>query len=254
MINIVISGIAGRMGSLIAELANKDPEINLIGGIDDPSCTKFPKDLEPLIDKCNVVIDFSTPEATIEHLKIVHLHKKAIVIGTTGFNKQQLEFIDKLSKDIPCVISPNMSVGVNLLFSIVQEITKHLPNYDIEITESHHKNKKDAPSGTAKKLAESICNALDVSLSKTAVYGRQGITGERPLGQIGIHAIRAGDIVGDHTIMWAGPGEVIELSHRALSRTTFANGAILAAKFLAKSGPGKYNMQDALKQKIDKKV
>jgi 4-hydroxy-tetrahydrodipicolinate reductase len=249
MVKIIIAGRAGRMGSLIAELAKKDPEINIVGGIDQPGNPNYPSDIEPLISNADVVIDFSTPEATIEHIKSVHKHKKAIVIGTTGLTKEQLEIIDTLSKDIPCVISPNMSVGVNLLFSIVKKITKQLPNYDIEITEAHHKNKKDAPSGTAKKLAESICEALNVSLEKTAIYGRQGITGERPVGQIGIHAIRAGDIVGDHTVMWSGPGETIELSHRALSRSTFAHGSIQAAKFLAKSKPGKYNMQDVLRLK-----
>jgi len=249
MVKIIIAGIAGRMGSLIADLAKQDKDVSVIGGVDQPGNTNYPSDLESLIGKTDVVIDFSTPDATVEHAKIAHKHKKGIVIGTTAMTKEQLAIIDTLSKDIPLVISPNMSVGVNLLFNIVKEITKHLPNYDIEITESHHKNKKDAPSGTAKKLAESICEALNVSLEKTATYGRHGITGERPLGQIGIHAIRAGDIVGDHTVMWAGPGEVIELTHRALSRSTFAHGSIQAAKFLAKSKPGKYNMQDVLKNK-----
>lgn len=228
MINIIISGIAGRMGSLIAELAKKDSEIKLTGGIEKTGDPNYPSDLESIIDKADVLIDFSTPEATLEHLRISHRHKKAVVIGTTGFIDEQIKEIDKLTKDIPCVISPNMSPGVNLMFNIAGEITKNLPNYDIEIIESHHRNKKDAPSGTAKKLAEKIAAV-------------------RPLGQIGIHAIRAGDIVGEHTIVWAGPGEVLELTHRALSRLTFASGAIKAAKFVVKAKPGKYNMQDVLK-------
>lgn len=227
MINIIISGISGRMGSLISELAKKDPEIKLVGGIEKPGDPNYPSDLEPIIDKADVLIDFSTPAATIQHLRIAHSHKKAVVIGTTGFIDEQVEEIDKLAKDIPCVISPNMSPGVNLMFDIVGEITKNLSDYDIEIIESHHRNKKDAPSGTAKKLAEMI-------------------TSVRPLGQIDIHAIRAGDIVGEHTIIWAGPGEVLELTHRALSRTTFASGAIKAAKFVVKAKAGRYNMQDVL--------
>lgn len=246
MIKIIISGIAGRMGSLIAELAKKDPEIKLLGGIEKPGNPDFPSDLEPIIDKADVLIDFSTPTATLERLRIVQKHKKAVVIGTTGFTKEQIEEIDKITKDIPCVFSPNMSPGVNLMFDIAGEISKNLPNYDIEITESHHRNKKDAPSGTAKKLAEKICEATNAPVDKNAIYGRQGITGERPLGQIGIHAIRAGDIVGEHTVIWAGPGEVLELTHRALSRVTFASGALKAAKFIAKAKPGKYSMNDVL--------
>ncbi len=228
MINIIISGISGRMGSLIAELAKKDPELKLVAGIEKPGDPNYPPDLESIIDKADVLIDFSTPEATLEHLKIAHRHKKAVVIGTTGFTKEQTEAMDKLTGEIPCVMSPNMSPGVNLMFDVASEISKRLPNYDIDIIESHHRNKKDAPSGTAKRLAEGICAV-------------------RPLGQIDIHAIRAGDIVGEHTVIWAGPGEVLELTHRALSRTTFASGAIKAAKFAAKAKAGKYNMQEVLK-------
>lgn len=246
IINIIISGIAGRMGDLIAELVKRDTELKLIGGIEKPGNPDFPSELEPLIDKADVLIDFSAPIPTLERLRIAHKHKKAVVIGTTGFTNEQIDEIDRIAKDIPCVISPNMSPGVNLVFDLVKEITKKIPGYDIEIIESHHRNKKDAPSGTAKKIADSIAEAANISLEKSAIYGRQGMTGERPLGQIGIHAIRAGDIVGDHTVVWAGPGEVLELTHRALSRTTFANGAIKAAKFAAEAKPGKYSMVEVL--------
>lgn len=247
MINIIISGICGRMGSLIADLAKKDQDIKLIEGVEKPGNPDFPSDLESIIEKTDVLIEFSTPEATLEHLRIVYKYKKAVVIGTTGFSKEQIQEIDRIAKEIPCVISPNMSPGVNLMFDIAGKISKHLPNYDTEIIESHHRNKKDAPSGTAKRLAEKICEANNLSLEKTAIYGRQGITGERPLGQIGIHAIRAGDIVGEHTVVWAGPGEVLELTHRALSRATFASGALRAAKFVTKAKPGKYSINDVLK-------
>lgn len=246
--SIIISGIAGRMGSLIAELAKKDPEIDLVGGIEQSDNPDYPSDLESIIKKADVLIDFSTPDSTIDHIKTVLKHKKAIVVGTTGFTIEQLKEIDRIAEKIPCVISPNMSPGVNLMFDIAKEITKKVPNYDIEITEAHHRNKKDAPSGTAKKLADSICEGANLSIEKAAIYGRQGITGIRPLGQIGIHAIRAGDIVGDHTVVWAGPGEVIELTHRALSRTTFANGSLKAAKFAASAKPGKYSMKEVLQK------
>jgi 4-hydroxy-tetrahydrodipicolinate reductase len=243
---IIICGIAGRMGILIADLAKKDPEVELIGGIDQPGHPQYPSTLEPLIENADAIIDFSTPESTLEHMQVAAKHKKAVVIGTTGLSNEQINKINELSRDIPCVISPNMSIGVNLMFNFVQDITKKLPQYDIEVVELHHRNKKDAPSGTAKKLVEKICEAKNSSYDSTVIHGRQGITGERPLGQIGIHAIRAGDIVGEHTVMWAGPGEVIELTHKALSRATFAGGAIQAAKFAAKAKPGKYSMEDVL--------
>lgn len=248
MINIVISGICGRMGSTIAQLAKQDPEIKLLGGVEQQGNQDFPSGLKSFINKMDVLIDFSTPESTIEHLKLIAKNKKAIVIGTTGFTKEQLADIDTMAKKVPCVISPNMSPGVNLMFDITKEISKYLNDYDVEILESHHRNKKDAPSGTAKKLAEKICEAKNLSIESHIIHGRQGIVGERPLKQIGIHAIRAGDIVGEHTVVWAGPGEVLELTHRALSRTTFASGALKAAKFVSKVKPGKYSMEEVLKQ------
>lgn len=229
MVKIIISGIAGRMGSLIRDIATKDPEVELTGGIEKEGHSEFTNDLSSIIDKADVLIEFATPEAAIQHLKIAQTHKKAVVIGTTGFTKDQLKEIDKYRKGIACVISPNMSPGVNLVFDLVSTISKKLgKDYDIEITESHHHHKKDAPSGTAKKIAENICNAT----------GRN---------KIPTHAIRAGEIIGEHTILWAGPGEVLLLSHHALSRTTFASGAVYAAKFASHAEPGKYSMQDILK-------
>lgn len=228
MTKIIISGIAGRMGSLIAELAEKDPEIKLIAGIEKEGHPSFKHKLEPIIDKADVLIEFTNPSVTLEHLKIAQKHKKAAVIGTTGFTQAQYNELDKLTKGIACIISPNMSPGVNLMFNLVSEISSQLGNgYDIEIVESHHRHKKDAPSGTAKKIAENICKSS----------GRT---------KIPTHAIRAGEIVGEHTVIWAGKGEVIELTHTALSRSTFANGAILAVKFAAGAKPGKYSMHDVL--------
>ena len=248
MIKIIICGIKGRMGRLIAQLADNDKNIKLVGGTEKPGDREYPDKLETIIEKADVVIDFTTPSLSIENLKTAAARKKAAVIGTTGFTEQQLTEIDKISREIPCVCSPNMSTGVNLMFNLVSRISEKLPDYDIEIIEKHHRRKKDAPSGTAKKIADNISKTLNLSPDKSCVHGRQGTTGERPHNQIGIHAVRAGDIVGEHTIIWAGPGETLELTHRALSRATFAQGALKAAKFAAAAAPGLYTMQDVLEQ------
>lgn len=248
MVNIIICGIRGRMGSLIADLARQDPDINITGGVEKAGDPQYPDKLDSIIDGVDVIIDFSTPPAAMDHLRTASSHNKAIVIGTTGFSAAQTAEIDNISSAIPCVFSPNMSTGVNLMFHLVSEISKKLPGYDIEIIEQHHRRKKDAPSGTAKKIADHISRTLNLSPDKSWVHGRQGTTGERPRGQIGIHAVRAGDIVGEHTVIWAGPGETLELTHRALSRATFAQGALTAAKFAASAPPGKYNMQDVLEK------
>jgi len=228
MVKIIVCGAAGRMGSLISSIAKKSPEIELAAQIEKEGSPIFPHNLESFIDKANVVIDFTTPSSALEHLKIAQKHKKAVVIGTTGFSPAQIKELDKFSEGIPCVVSPNMSPGVNLLFELAPQISKKLGNgYDIDITEAHHRYKKDAPSGTAKEIAKYI----------------QAATGKT---EIPTHSIRAGEIVGQHTIIWAGPGEVIELTHHALSRTTFANGALQAARFAAGAKPGRYDMLDVL--------
>ena len=236
------------MGRLIAQLADNDKNIKLVGGTEKPGDREYPDKLETIIEKADVVIDFTTPSLSIENLETAAACKKATVIGTTGFTEQQLTELDKISREIPCVYSPNMSTGVNLMFNLVSRISEKLPDYDIEIIEKHHRRKKDAPSGTAKKIADNISKTLNLSPDKSWVHGRQGTTGERPHDQIGIHAVRAGDIVGEHTIIWAGPGETLELTHRALSRATFAQGALKAAKFAAAAAPGLYTMQDVLEQ------
>jgi len=172
-----------------------------------------------------------------------------MVIGTTGFGEEQISELKGLAAALPCVFSPNMSVGVNLLFEIAGRMAEVLgDDYDIEIVEAHHRHKKDAPSGTAGKLAEILAKARGQNLEKVAVYGRQGITGERAKETIGIHAVRGGDIIGDHTVIFAGPAERIELTHRAHSRDTFARGAVRAARFVATAPPGLYSMQDVLRK------
>ncbi len=264
MLNIAIAGVAGRMGSRIATLALEHPEINLVGGFERPGHEKIGQDLgtvlgkgplgititdnlEQIIKDTEVVIDFTTPQATLQTLKTVTEHSKAAVIGTTGFSKEDLGDIEALAEKIPFVMAPNMSVGVNLLFKILSTVAKVLgDDYDIEIIEAHHRMKKDAPSGTALKLAQVVASALDRDLDEVAVYARKGLIGERTQKEIGIQVIRAGDIVGEHTVMFAGIGERIEITHRASSRDTFAAGALRAALWVYGKSPGKYDMLDVL--------
>jgi 4-hydroxy-tetrahydrodipicolinate reductase len=168
-------------------------------------------------------------------------------VGTTGLNQKQLEIIQKLSQQIPCLISPNMSVGVNVMFDLVAQVAKMLgQEYDIEVLETHHRFKKDSPSGTAIRIVERICEATGREFDKDVVYGRQGIIGERSMNQIGVHAIRSGDVVGEHTVVFGSLGERIEITHKAHTRDTFVRGAIRAAMFLAQKPPRMYRMSDVL--------
>ena len=264
MTRVIVSGGCGRMGSRIIHLLREDPELELAGVVEVNSHLSVGKtlneaigvkgltviiesDLKKVIDGGDVVVEFSTPEATISHLEIARAHQKAVVVGTTGLTDSQMELLRVASEDVPILVSPNMSVGVNLLFKLTEEAASALgKGYDVEIIEAHHHFKKDAPSGTAKRLAEIIARAKGADLSKTGVYGRSGLVGPRPEEEIGIHAVRAGDIVGEHTVIFAGTGERIELIHRATSRDTFVSGALKAAKFITGKPAGLYSMQDAL--------
>jgi 4-hydroxy-tetrahydrodipicolinate reductase len=200
------------------------------------------------VKPCDVIIDFSGTDGAKKCLAAAVKAGKNLVIGTTGLDKDTEAQIKDASKSIAIVYSPNMSIGANFLFELARIAAEQLKNgYDIEITEAHHKLKKDAPSGTAKKIAEVIAKAKGWDLSKVAKYGREGVTGERPKDQLGIHVIRAGDIVGDHTILFSGGGESIELTHRAQSRDAFARGSLVAAGFVAKKDKGLYGMADVLK-------
>jgi 4-hydroxy-tetrahydrodipicolinate reductase len=195
----------------------------------------------------DVVIDFTTPEASLEHLRACADLKKPIVIGSTGFTKDHAAEIQKYAQAVPCVLSPNMSIGVNLCFKILAEVAKTLgDDYDIEIVEAHHRMKKDAPSGTAMKMAQVLAHAVNRNLDEVGVYTRKGMIGERTKKEIGIQTLRAGDIVGEHTVLFAGKGERIEITHRAHSRDTFAAGAVRAAKWIVGKKPGLYDMLDVL--------
>lgn len=262
-VNLVVLGAAGRMGRTLLGTALADPELRVVGGVDRPDASELGADLgvmcgrsatgiklsaslEDLLAAADVTIEFSTPEATLAHLEQTRRAGKAAVIGTTGIDEAGFERLREAARDIPVFQSPNMSLGVNLLFKVLPMIARALgEGYDIEVVETHHNQKKDAPSGTALKLAEVVAEALGKNLKDDAVYGRQGIQPRRP-GEIGIHAIRAGSVVGDHSVFFVNDGEQIEIAHRAFSRQTFAFGALRAARWLASKQPGLYNMQDLL--------
>lgn len=254
MIKIVISGAAGRMGARILELAAADSAVDVTGIFESNEFAsrefvfrnkrmKIGLDAEKTLAASDVLIEFTNPSATLEHLSAAVQSKKPVVIGTTGFTAEENEIIKKASKKIPVVLAPNMSVGINLLFKLLKEVSATLKDYDVEIVELHHNQKKDAPSGTAMKLSDIIA---DVMGSKRKIYGREGMVGPRKKDEMGVHAVRAGDIVGEHTVYFAGPGERIELTHRAHSRDCFASGAIMAAKWVVNKEPGLYTMQDVL--------
>jgi len=264
MIKLTVCGAAGRMGSRIIALLKDYPEIKLVGAVeskDNPRLgndagvvagigqlgIKIVDEIEKVIDNTDIAVNFTNPEATIEHLKIVKEYKKSIVIGTTGFDNNQISLIQETSKEIPIVLSPNMSIGVNLLFKILKDVAKVLgDDYDVEIIEVHHRMKKDAPSGTAIKMAKVISEALGRNFDEVAVYARKGIIGERTKKEIGIQTVRAGDIVGEHTVIFGGLGERIEIVHKASSRDTFAMGALKAVLWLYGKPAGLYDMGDVL--------
>jgi 4-hydroxy-tetrahydrodipicolinate reductase len=260
-INLIICGIGGKMGSIITELALKDNDFFIKGGIEAKGhpligskikdAVKIFDNLEDLIGGNDIVIDFTTPSASMEFLKKVKEKRGKIVIGTTGFRKEQLEEIKEASKYIPVFLSPNMSLGVNLFFEIIKYSSKLLKNYEVEIEEIHHHFKKDAPSGTAKKIAEIICNERNLKIEEVLKYGRSGMGGERKFEEIGIHSLRIGDIVGEHYIYFGGNGEIIEISHRCYNREAFALGALKSAKFINKKEVGLYGMEDLLREEFN---
>ena len=260
-INLIVCGACGRMGSLIIELALKDSDFTVKGGIEVKGhpligskvkeVVRIFDNLEDLIVEKDIVIDFTTPSATMEFLKKVKEKKGKIVIGTTGFKKEQLEKIKEVSKYIPVFLSPNMSLGVNLFFEIIRYSSRLLKNYEVEIEEIHHHFKKDAPSGTARKIAGIICNERNLKIDEVLKYGRCGIEGERKFEEIGMHSLRIGDIVGEHYVYFGGKGEIIEISHRCYNRESFALGALKSAKFISKKEVGLYGMEDLIKEEFN---
>jgi 4-hydroxy-tetrahydrodipicolinate reductase len=241
MTKIIITGSKGRMGHALVACAAHDPQLQVVGQIDQG------EELRTVIDQGEVVIDFSSHSATAAIAALCAERKKAVVIGTTGHSDEAKSQITNYKTKIPIVLASNFSTGVNTLFWLTRKAAEILgPGFDLEIVEMHHRLKRDAPSGTAKTLAEILAEVRRLQPDKTVRHGRAGIVGERTVEEIGIHSIRGGDVVGDHTVIFADAGERIELTHKASSRETFARGALRAAQWVVKQKPGLYDMQDVL--------
>jgi 4-hydroxy-tetrahydrodipicolinate reductase len=241
MTKVIITGSKGRMGRALLACAAHFPEVQVVGQIDRGD------DLTSVLAQGEVVIDFSSHQATAAMAELCAAQGKAMVIGTTGHSNEDRSHITRLSSRIPMVVASNFSTGVNTLFWLTRKAVEILgPDFDLEIVEMHHRLKRDAPSGTARTLAEILAQVRQQQLERVLRHGREGIVGERTQTEIGMHAVRGGDVVGDHTVIFAGLGERVELSHKASSRETFANGALRAALWVTNRAPGLYNMQDVL--------
>ncbi len=256
-LKIVIAGCTGRMGKVLLDCVAQADDLVLHAALEHAGSAmlgntvvagvKISADIDAALKGADVLIDFTRPEGTMQHLELCRKHKVNMVVGTTGLNAQQKAALGAGAQDIGIMFAPNMSVGVNLLFKLLETASRVLDKgYDIEIIEAHHRHKVDAPSGTALGLGEVIAKTLGRDLEKCAVYGREGVTGERDPSTIGFATVRGGDIVGDHTVLFAGTGERIEITHKASSRATFAIGALRAARFLKANKAGMYDMQDVL--------
>jgi 4-hydroxy-tetrahydrodipicolinate reductase len=264
MTRIAITGAAGRMGRTLIQACHEADGIQLAAAVDRPGNSligadagevagvgklgvRLVDDLASVTEHFDVLIDFTMPEATEANLKVCHAAGRRMVIGTTGLDQGQRQLISKASQDIGIVFAPNMSVGVNLCLKLLEMAARVLGDeVDIEVIEAHHRHKVDAPSGTALRMGEVVAETLGRDLTECAVYGRQGRTGERERRTIGFETIRAGDIVGEHTVMFAGTGERVEITHKASSRMTFAKGAVRASGWLMGQERGLFDMQDVL--------
>ena len=241
MTKIAITGSNGRMGQALIEAVKLNPNVS------QGSILNRGDDIERVLKDFDVLIDFTRPEATLDALSVCQSAGKAMVIGTTGFSDDALKGIEQASSDIPIVFAPNMSIGVNLTLKLLETTAKVIgTDSNIEIVEAHHRHKVDAPSGTALKMGEVIANALGRDLSECAVYGREGKEGPRDRQTIGFSSIRGGDVVGEHTVTFFMEGERVEITHKASSRMTYANGAVKACQWLTNQANGLYSMQDVL--------
>jgi|TARA_B110000977_G_scaffold42066_1_gene56777 4-hydroxy-tetrahydrodipicolinate reductase len=262
-IRVVIAGASGRMGQMLVDAVCADANMTLVGALDHASSPALGQDagafagrttgvviqsdLATALAGAHVLIDFTRPEGTLAHVQAASAAGVAVVIGTTGFSDEQKAQLQHASATTAMVMAPNMSVGVNVTLKLLEMAAKAMPTgYDIEIIEAHHRHKVDAPSGTALKMGEVVAHALGRDLKDCAVYGRDGVTGERDPSTIGFATIRGGDIVGDHTVLFAGTGERIEITHKSSSRATYAQGSLRAARFLADKSSGMYDMFDVL--------
>ena len=263
-IRVTITGAAGRMGKRLVALVNESSNFQLAGATEaaghpalgkdagdvagcGPLHVSLTDDLAQALSLSDVVIDFTAPAATRLHVAQVVRHPCAMVIGTTGLSADDMHQLRRHAESFPCVQAPNMSVGITVLLRIIGQVAQALgEDYDLEIIEAHHNKKKDAPSGTALKLAEALAEAKGWDLEENGLYARHGLIGERTSKEIGMQSVRAGDIVGDHTVLYGGPGERIEITHRAHNRDPFARGALRAAAWVVHQPPGLYGMADVL--------
>ena len=261
-VQAVVVGAGGRMGGRVIDAIRQSPSVRLCRAVERPDHPALGSDVGELhgLGKTgvllegglkkgegDVIINFSSPKASLESLEFAREAGMAVVVGTTGLSQAEIERMKELSRDVRCVFSPNLGVGMNVMFRVVQEVAKILgPEYDVEILEAHHHLKKDSPSGTAAKLGELIAKALGRDFARVGVYGRKGMVGERTKDEIGMQVIRAGDIVGEHTVLFGGVGERLEIVHRAHSRDNFARGAVRAALWVVNQPNGLYDMQDVL--------
>lgn len=260
---IAIAGASGRMGRMLIEAVLNDPDATLAGALDRSGAPTLgedagaflgrktgvvlTEDIDGVLAGADCLIDFTRPEGTMAHVEAALRHDVKLVIGTTGFDAAQKHALAQAGEKLGMVLAANMSVGVNVTLKLLEFAARYFAQgYDIEIIEAHHRHKVDAPSGTALMMGETIAGALGRKLEDCAVYGRHGVTGERDPSTIGFSAIRGGDIVGDHTVLFAGAGERIEITHKSSSRVSYAQGALRAAHFLAQRGAGVYDMQDVL--------
>jgi len=263
MIKVSITGVCGKMGRSILSTLLNDNDIELVGATELKGHELIGTDVGSLVGstlgvsiadsiegaaaKSDIIVDFTSPASSISNAKFAADNSKSMVIGTTGFDKDQEEELRSLAEGFPCVISPNMSIGVNVLFEVSKKIAALLGNdFDVEIVEAHHRNKVDAPSGTALKLGRSVAEGLGIDFEKYSRFERHGAIGKRKPDEIGIQTVRGGDVVGDHTVMFLGQGERIEFTHRAHSRENFSKGVLRAVKWLPGKSPGIYSMKEVL--------
>ena len=264
MIRIIIDGACGRMGKMITQGVSEQEDMQIVGAIEFSEHPQLGQDvgevagigaigvpvtsdLPAILDGGDVVIEFTSPSATIEHLQNVVDAGKRMVIATTGYDEEELAQVHTLAPQIPCVMASNMSVGINVMLQAIQLVAKVLgDDYDVEVIEAHHNQKVDSPSGTALTMAEVLAETLDRDLGEVGVYGRHGIVGVRPKKEIGVHAIRGGDLAGDHTVLFVGTGDRLEITHRGQNREPLARGAIRAARWVMNAPNGLHDISEVL--------